>query len=241
MARDHALALALDPGSAVVRLYRWRSPTVSFGRNEPAVDVYDREDGLARGWSFVRRPTGGRAVLHHREVTYSVIFPARALGGPRAAYRAINRVLVRGLALLGVNVEIASDPPGRAPLPSAGPCFDVPEEGEVVAGGRKLVGSAQVRLGIAVLQHGSLLLNDDQTSLGEIRRAPPATRDTGSSPATLADLLGRVPGGDEVAEALARGFKAALPGAWFELRAGAVPGEAELLEHYRSERWTWRR
>src|SRR5690606_17502269 len=98
----------------------------------------------SRAVDFVRRPTGGRAVLHDRELTYAVVVPHRALGGPRAAYRAINEALVMGLRALGVDASVSER--GRVLPPDAGPCFQVAAPGEVVADGRKLVGSAQARL-----------------------------------------------------------------------------------------------
>src|SRR5687768_998585 len=69
MARDHALALALRSGDAVLRIYRWASATVSFGRNEPSA-AFAPLRRAGPGFAFVRRPTGGRAVLHDRELTY---------------------------------------------------------------------------------------------------------------------------------------------------------------------------
>src|SRR5690606_669373 len=103
------------------------------------------------------RPTGGREVLHDRELTYAVVVPLRAFGGLRALHRLVNGALVEALRSLGVAADLAP-PDGRALRPDAGPCFGGPAEGEVTVGGRKLIGSAQVRVGGAVLQHGSLRL-----------------------------------------------------------------------------------
>ena len=85
MAWDHTLALWCGPDRAVLRLYSWDRPTLSLGRNEPAAQLYSRDALRNRGVGVVRRPTGGRAVLHHRELTYAVCAPIRALGGVRAA------------------------------------------------------------------------------------------------------------------------------------------------------------
>ena len=162
MARDHALAAGLGPGTGTLRFYRWTPATLSLGRNEPFTVVYREFLRKRPDIDVVRRPTGGRAVLHDRELTYSVVLPARALGGPRRAYRRINEALVEGLRRLGADALVAG---GRALPPDAGPCFLEPAEGEVVVAGRKVVGSAQVRIGDAVLQHGSLLLLADQSPL----------------------------------------------------------------------------
>jgi len=162
MARDHALAAALRPGTGTLRLYRWTPATLSLGRNEPFTVGYRELLRERPDIDVVRRPTGGRAVLHDRELTYSVVLPARAFGGPRRAYRRINAALVEGLRGLGADARVAG---GRSLPPDAGPCFLEPAEGEVVVAGRKVVGSAQVRIGSAVLQHGSILLWADQSPL----------------------------------------------------------------------------
>ncbi|CAN5461889.1 hypothetical protein BH24GEM3_BH24GEM3_24960 [soil metagenome] len=169
MALDEALMHSVRAGAPpVLRFYRWTPRCLSLGRNQPGRDRYDLERLAARGTEVVRRPTGGRAVLHDRELTYSVIAMEGVLGSPRESYAAINRALAAGLRRLGV--PAALQPRGsRAPVPSLSPCFREPAEGEVVAGGRKLIGSAQYREGGVMLQHGSLLLEDDQ---GEVREYP---------------------------------------------------------------------
>ena len=239
MARDHALARTLPPGRCVLRLYRWDAPTVSFGRNEPALGRYDpaRCPGEV---DFVRRPTGGRAVLHHRELTYAVVAPAGALGGFRRGYRLINRALVRSLSFLGVRAELA-DGTGSTLPPDAGPCFRSPAEGEVTASGRKLVGSAQARLEGVLLQHGSVLLDGTQESL-ELLKGDRETED-GPWAVTLADLLGGPPSWEAVADALEEGFSRALGGTWErgEMEAPADGVARSLRERYRSDAWTWRR
>ena len=236
MARDHALAVGLPPGAGAVRLYGWIRPTLSLGRNEPARGAYDASRLRRDGVDVVRRPTGGRAVLHHRELTYAVAVPVRSLGGPREAYRLVSLAIVRGLSLLGVEAEIAGSG-GPTPRPDAGPCFREPAEGEVVVRGRKLVGSAQARLADALLQHGSILLEDDQGRLDAL-----GGRAAAGSPATLAEVLGRAPDVARVAEAVLAGLREALPGTWTEEapRVDAAT-EAELEERYRSDAWTWRR
>ena len=184
MALDHALAEAVSPGRGVVRIYRWAPPTVSFGRNEPALGLYDKNAATAEGLSFVRRPTGGRAVLHADEVTYAVAVPVGAFGGLRDTYLQINRGLIGGLARGGLQVEMAE---GAAALPpDAGPCFQAPASGEVMSGGRKLVGSAQVRMGRNLLQHGSVILRGDQSVLDRLR----GRTECGPQPATVAESLG---------------------------------------------------
>lgn len=237
MALDHALAESAAPGEGVFRLYRWDPPTVSFGRNEPARGIYDPERAREEGLGFVRRPTGGRAVLHADEVTYCAVLPIRALGGLRAAYRRINEGLVAGLRTLGVPVDMTTE--GSALAPDAGPCFQAPAPGEVVLGGRKLVGSAQVRMGGFILQHGSVILAGDQSALARLSGGV----EDPVPPATLESVVGPV-GWGRVAAALADGVALALGGAW---RQGETrPAEDERarcleIDHYATVDWTWRR
>lgn len=236
MARDHALAEELEAGQAVLRLYRWDRPTVSLGRNEPG-KCYDTDRAREFGIPFVRRPTGGRAVLHSDELTYAVVAPLRALGGLRQVYERVNEGLMMGLRTLGAEVELASSS-GAASKPDAGPCFRKPAAGEVTAGGRKLIGSAQARIGAGFLQHGSLILGGDQGPLERLRRDGQVVE----SPATLSGLLGRSPGWDEVTSAIRAGLEEALGGRWSDgaMRGHESATQARLEVMYASDDWTWR-
>jgi len=254
MAMDHTLARALPPGRGVVRLYGWATPTLSFGRNEPARDRFD-PDALRRdGVDVVRRPTGGRVVLHHHELTYAVAAPIRVLGGVRAAYVLVNRALSEGLARLGIRAALAAASP--TPQLDAGPCFGEAAGGEVVVEGRKRVGSAQVRIGEVLLQHGSILIGDDQWRVAGYRsgasasRPPRGSADADSAaPAALSPLLGREVTPEEVADAVAAGFRDVVPGDWRgappegSLEEGDLPHRPapDLLERYRDDAWSWRR
>ena len=237
MARDHALADELKPGGAVLRLYRWDQPTLSLGRNEPGTSAYDTDVARDSGVPIVRRPTGGRAVLHDDELTYAVVVPLRGLGGLRQVYERVNEGLVCGLRSMGADVGLASSS-GMASRPDAGPCFQEPAAGEVVAGGRKLVGSAQARVGDALLQHGSLILGGDQRALERLRRDGQVVE----SPATLRGLLGRSPEWDDITSAIRTGLEQVLGGSWSEGVMGERESDAQVrLEAlYASDEWTWR-
>jgi len=268
MARDVALArtvseavegLASDGGvgegaggerslPAFLRFYAWTRPTLSFGRNEPARGRFDAETLEGAGVDVVRRPTGGRAVLHDREVTYSIAVPATALGGPRQTYRLVNAALAEALEALGAEVGLAPD--GDALTPDAGPCFDRPAGGEVVARSRKLVGSAQARSGRALLQHGSILLHDDQARIPELAREGveiPGAAPEGR-PVALVDLVDVVPSPSVVAMAVARTMAAILPGRWppdgrpsSSEAIRAYAGARAIVAEFEASRWTWRR
>lgn len=242
MAVDEALADSVrDGGPPVLRVYRWSPPCLSLGRNQPS-DGYDRDEIRRRGIDVVRRPTGGRAVLHHHELTYSVAAREDALGTLRQAYAAINRALVAGLRRLGVDARLHPAGAGRAPIPSLAPCFEQPVEGEVTAGGHKLVGSAQRRERGVMLQHGSLPIHDDQSGVPELMRPGHAVA-AGDAPATLAALLGREPAWDALVDALAEGWEEAL-GAELERGGLRVVEEERARGHqarYDDPAWTWHR
>lgn len=261
MAVDHALAACLRPGEAVFRIYRWSCPTVSFGRNEPARDRYDPAAGRDAGFEFVRRPTGGRAVLHDRELTYAAILPLTTRRGLRATYGLINRGLVEALRSLGVPAAMAAG--GRRPVGlDSGPCFDEPAPGEVMVAGRKLVGSAQARLEGAILQHGSLLMGPGQERLlalgsalgstftgsrmGGHDRVPdgvPHRNGRSKAPISLEEILGQAPPWYDLVEAVISGLSSVAGGDWHrcELTETERVKSMELTERYASAEWTWRR
>src|ERR1700682_1208430 len=162
MAVDEVLLDGVAASSAppTLRFYEWAPPCLSLGYFQPFA-VVDVAACRSLGVDVVRRPTGGRAILHDRELTYSVALPLRLLGsdgGVLPSYHRLSLALERGLNQLGVPVVLA---PKTAALPfmDHGPvCFDRPSAHEILLDGRKLVGSAQVRRATAILQHGSILL-----------------------------------------------------------------------------------
>jgi len=239
MAADIALLeRARATGESVFRVYSWSVPTLSLGRNQRAAGLYDAAALAARGIAPVRRPTGGRAIVHWREVTYSVTAPANGTESMSETYAGINAVLLEALGLLGVRAQTA----GRATrerAPDALPCFAEPSSGEIVLqGGGKLVGSAQYRENGALLQHGSILLEDDQSLLAGLTVSATSC----AAPATLALALGRPVPADEVRTALFDAVGASLDPVAKPLEARDILQEAE--KHalcFRDPVWTWRR
>ncbi|MFI5279546.1 MAG: biotin/lipoate A/B protein ligase family protein [Gemmatimonadales bacterium] len=237
MALDEALLEAASAGQRTLRLYAWNPPAISFGRHEPALRRYDRDAIHARGLAAVRRPTGGRAVWHHRELTYSVAAPSGTFGTLQDTYHEIHAMLADALAALGAPVALAA---ARAAAPvGAGACFASPAGGEVVTDtGRKLVGSAQVRSGAAFLQHGSVLLAAEQDVVADVTRGDAAA----PAEAGLRSLIGAgatwAAVADAVSLAAARRWKSpAHPGALPQ----SVRDRAESLRpHYADDDWTWR-
>ncbi len=159
-------------GEGVWRCYAWERPTVSFGRNE-SIAGRITSDSLARaGLDAVRRPTGGRALLHARDVTYSVTLPLAADIPWRVPYALVNDMLLDALHALGVQAALVTADSAVALAPNGPVCFAQPSVGEIAVGGAKLVGSAVWRECGAYLQQGSLLLHDDQSLLQQATTIP---------------------------------------------------------------------
>ncbi len=262
---DHALAACSSPGEAVFRIYRWSCPTVSFGRNERARARFDPAAGHSAGVQFVRRPTGGRAVLHDRELTYAAVLPRPKAGDLRTTYRLINRGLVEALCSLGVPAAMAvgrglpasrgsAGKRGFAAGPDSGPCFEEAAPGEVTVAGRKLVGSAQARLEGALLQHGSLLIGPGQERMAALRstsagvqtgeRGDEPGKDGGvRAPVSLEEVLGYAPPWSDLVQAVISGLSGVAGGEWYrgELTEPERVKSDTLIERYGSAEWTWRR
>lgn len=240
MALDEALMRrALRTREAVFRVYDWSAPTVSLGRNQRARGCYDLAAAVAAGIAFVRRPTGGRALLHHREITYSATLPLDSPTEARSAYDFINALLIAALRLLGVPAGLAGA--SQALPPGLRPCFDVPAAHEIAVGGRKLVGSAQWRHGGALLQHGSILVRDDQYLVNRLLLEP--APDDPPAAATLEASLGRVPSLTEMAEALHASLVDTVRSDVPELDPEPLVAQeaAALRDVYHDDAWTWRR
>ena len=244
MAVDEALleACASDPAGfvPVLRLYAFEPPCLSLGRFQPAGEV-DREACRRLGIDVVRRPSGGRAVLHDRCLTYALIAPVEAapfVDGIRASAERIGGALTAGLRRLGA--DLTTSLPSRRHR-SPGDCFAVPGAGEVVAGDKKLVGSAQVRRGGAALQHGTIRLRSDAGHAAAVLHGDPDRGAAGGRTA-LDALCGRPVTFTEAAQAVAAGIAAAFGAT---LRGTALPDSdrlrAEAIERdrYRADRWTW--
>lgn len=176
MAVDEALLLTMantpDP-QPVLRFYGWSPATLSLGYAQSYHQEVDEEACLAEGIEIVRRPTGGRAVLHQYELTYSVIAPEHdphVSGTVIESYLRISQALLQGLKALGVPAEMVAC--GGVKEASSSACFDAPSWYELVVGGRKLVGSAQVRKEGVLLQHGSILIHFDADLLFRLLKFP---------------------------------------------------------------------
>jgi lipoate-protein ligase A len=165
MAVDEAILEAVYSGesAATLRLYAWEPACLSLGYAQPFAEV-DTGALAAHGWEVVRRPTGGRAILHTDELTYAVIAPEnepRVAGGVLESYLRLSRALLAALNLLGLAAEAKERQKSNQPKKPNPVCFEVPSNYEIIVNGKKLIGSAQARRKEGVLQHGSLPLYGD--------------------------------------------------------------------------------
>ena len=240
MAVDHALLRhAQRTGEGVLRTYAWAPSALSFGRNQRAAGLFSAAAAAARGIAVVRRPTGGRAILHDRECTFSLAAPVGASMPVARVSVATAGWLRDALALLGADTSLAARTMRHAP-PGAAPCFADPARGELVWRERKIAGLAQWRDGGALLQQGSILVDDDQTALAglSLEPLPPVP-----PPATLREATGRAPDAAEFTAALARTFSDLVGQPLHPLDpadSAAQPGP-DLVRLYLDDHWTWRR
>lgn len=170
MAMDEALLTFHSEGQIppVIRFYEWAEPTLSIGYFQTAARDINLEAVQAQGIDFVRRPTGGRAVLHEHELTYSVIVSEEHPDMPKnvtEAYRVISEGILSGFHELGMEAYF-SVPESKEQLddlkkPKSAVCFDAPSWYELVVEGKKVAGSAQTRQKGVILQHGAILLDVD--------------------------------------------------------------------------------
>jgi len=246
MAIDEAILWAAAEGKSppTLRFYGWEPPCLSIGYSQPMEGQVDVDRCREVGVDFVRRPTGGRAILHADELTYSVVAPQaepRVAGGVIESYRRLSAGLVAGLRELGLavaQVETTNDKGESAA------CFDAPSSYEITVDGKKLVGSAQVRKKGVVLQHGALPLEGDIARIFDFLKMPSEERreelkqELRARATSLELALGHSVPFEEVARHLAAGFAQAL-----NLRL--VPGqpsehELALAEKLRREKYATR-
>ena len=218
MAVDEAIleAVAANLAPATLRLYAWEPACLSLGRAQPFSDV-DTLLMQSAGVDLVRRITGGRAILHADELTYSITAPGaepRVAGDIPASYLHLSAGLLQALQLLGVDATNSHHVTQRAGAGAV--CFEVPSHYEITFGKRKLIGSAQVRRRTVVLQHGTLPLTGDIARIcellpfaGPLERSAAAER-VRSRACTLATTLGRETSWHTAAAAFAAGISSAL-------------------------------
>ena len=212
MAADQALLAEVAAGApAALRLYTWSRPALSLGRFQPWDDL-DRDACARLGVEVVKRPTGGKALLHGADLTYAVALPRPPgrSGTVRSVYELLAGALIDGLGRLGVEAAIARhDGSGVGPV-----CFAGQQGADLRVGDRKLCGSAQARTAGSVLQHGSILLTRLPFDETDVLVPPPGgahprSEDLRRSTVTLQEL-GVTADARTVAAALVEGWRATL-------------------------------
>lgn len=246
MAIDEAISRAVQAGLVLptLRFFGWNPACLSLGQAQPGADV-DRVACRTLGVDVVRRPTGGRAILHINELTYSVIAPdtePRVVGTIVDSYRRLSEGLLNGLRLMGVPTQQADRPDGHDR--DAGPvCFEVPSNYEIVFDGKKLVGSAQMRKSGVVLQHGTLPLHGDIARIADCLIARPDPDRVRQRATTVEAAIGRVIAFEDAARFMARGMAETLN---LDLQVGELTDQErdwtdELRrEKYAADEWTYR-
>lgn len=236
MALDELMLEWLSKGEMgpTIRFYGWSPAGISIGRFQDADEKIDFQQAAVYGMEIVRRQTGGRAVLHDHELTYSVVVPETHPAMPRSvkeAYLVISKGLLEGFRELGIHAEFAIPETSREKTDSA-VCFDKSSWYELLVDGKKAAGSAQMRRKGMILQHGSIPIEIDRMKLFDLfsypsaaikRRALEAFKEKAISINEAAD---RPHDFDEVKAAFKQGFEKGL-GIQLETM---VLSEAQLME-----------
>lgn len=218
MAKDETLLRTVIAGTSApcIRFYQWDPPGLSLGRFQKIENGVDLDACREHGVDVVRRLTGGEAVLHDDELTYSIIIPFTHPGfdgrGVVDTYRAISKALVKGLELTGVGATMAGDAPTRPDPSSQGVCFYTPTVNEVVADGKKIIGSAQTREKLVILQHGSIPIDWNIDKQFDVMAIPKENREVFSNffrnrATTIAEQLGKRPDIDALVKNFSKGFE----------------------------------
>jgi lipoate-protein ligase A len=255
MALDVALMeSAVENGSPpTLRLFSWDPPCLSLGYAQSVSEV-DEQSLVKHGWTLVRRPTGGRAILHADELTYSItgrLEDPMFHGSILESYLRLSAALVSALSFLGVDAdikEIKDVPPQNSGSDAV--CFEVASNYEITYRGKKLIGSAQARRNQGFLQHGSLPLIGDlnrindviQYSSDDVRNA--SKKRLLEHATTLESILGYRVSWEQAAEAMEKGFRKALGVDFFrsDLSDGEMEKSIKLkAEKYGNQDWIKRR
>lgn len=255
MAIDEAIMRAHGRGEVppTLRFYGWEPAAVSIGYFQSMAREIDLDAVRRGGYGYVRRPTGGRMIFHHQELTYSVVIRQDLLpGGVLETYRELSQGLLAGLRLLGGSPTLASgelDPRRRDPGGFHAACFDSASAYELTLNGKKAVGSAQTRGEGAILQHGSIPLETDVELLFSLMNVPDGLRERliqryRAKATSLKEALGRPVSYQEARDAMIRGFQEAFGLTLVEAPlTPAEEAEAALLERekYGSDLWNLRK
>ncbi|MCD8840526.1 lipoate--protein ligase family protein [Staphylococcus arlettae] len=258
MAFDEALLNFVSRGEIdpVVRFYTWNPATLSVGYFQRLTKEIDTAKVKALGYGLIRRQTGGRGVLHDKELTYSVIVPESHPNMPSTiteAYRVISEGLLEGFKLLGFDAYFAiprsEEEREKLKQPRSAVCFDAPSWYELVVEGRKIAGSAQVRQKGVILQHGSLLQDVDIDELFDLfifkndRLKDKMKQAFVDKAVAINDIAERHISIAEMESAFEAGFKKGLDIEFkpLKLTPSQLQEVDELIIKYKSDEWNYRK
>ncbi len=224
----------------IVRFYTWARPTASLGYSQSADKILDLDYCRRNGIDVVRRITGGKLVLHWREITYSIASSDTEIFSSTLAesYRLISAALIHGLEKMGLRARLAGPPPSSY-LKGNMPCFAFPARDEIEINGRKIVGSAQKRVAGRFLQHGSIPLQDDEGLLRRISLV--RDEDSDLHRISVSEALRRGIDREWAVECLVKGMAEHFGVQFMNLTLGAAAEEAirQIQEQrYEDESWT---
>lgn len=238
MALDEAILEAATTGKSLptLRLYAWQPACLSLGYSQPVSDV-NRKELIANGWQLVRRPTGGRAILHTDELTYSVCGPEhepRLAGGILESYKRLSLALLAALEMLGLKGQAKPQKTTQVSSRNEPVCFEVPSNYEITVNSKKIIGSAQARRKGGVLQHGSLPLCGDLRRITQALHYPDTKKRSQAAKkilahaTTVAEIVEREVSWEQAAQAMVQAFEA-------ELDLELIPGDVSDWEWQRAE------
>jgi len=253
MAVDEAILESVynNESPPTLRLYAWEPACLSLGHaqrlSEANLEVLNQN-----GWHLVRRPTGGRAILHVDELTYSVIAhqsDPRVRGGVLESYLRLSKALLEALKSLGLNPEANENATSEKPPKPNPVCFEVPSNYEITVNGKKLIGSAQARRKEGILQHGALPLYGDLTRIITALHFKDAAAQADAKTRLLAHAttvereLGHAPSWEQASHAFQDAFQQVLN---LDLQPGQltkkenIQAQQLVLEKYNHPSWTER-
>jgi lipoate-protein ligase A len=249
MAIDEAIAESVGKGLAppTLRFYGWNPPAVSIGYSQNIEEV-DQEECRLKNYDIVRRPTGGRAILHNKELTYSIMSPAdNPLFSKNimSSYKILHQGIMIGLRKLGLIPEMVS---GRDKKGNKSPaCFFSPSIYELTIDGKKIIGSAQKRWQKVMLQQGSILLDLDVDALFSVlsnQNSRGAKERAGQKMTSISRELGKSVDIDNVKKVMTDGFEEALG---IRLKRGSLTDYETALafrlsvEKYSNKEWNYKK
>lgn len=258
MAMDEALLNFVSRGEIdpVIRFYTWNPATLSIGYFQRLQKEIDIDKVKEKGYGLVRRQTGGRGVLHDKELTYSVIVPESHPNMPSTvteAYKIISQGLLEGFKNLGFETYFAiprsKEERDKLKQPRSSVCFDAPSWYELVVEGRKIAGSAQTRQKGVILQHGSILQDIDIDDLFDMfifkneRLKAKMKENFVQKAVAINDISNQHITLNEMENAFKSGFKKGLNIDFkpLELTKKQLEEVQELEDKYRSEAWMYRK